>query len=368
MNIRHSKDNRQIFEEASSWFVEFRTGQVDRAKRLDFMRWLQRSPEHIRAYMEISGAYAKLPGPGAIPDTLIERLVERTRSRSSVVPFDSVGDLDIGASLAATARERPVARRRAMRFAASIAMFLIVVAVSTWLIVTRDPTYVTQTAEQRSITLDDGSKVELNARTKIRVSFTPTQRRIDLLVGQALFHVAKDPLRPFIVTSSGTQVRAVGTRFDVHRRTSGTTVTVLEGRVAVLDRETSEDAASTARTLALQNSPTASTAPIALILAAGEQAIFTKKSIEKPLRPNIAAATAWTEGEFEFDETPLADVVEELNRYSRVPIVIESQAPKELRITGIYSSEDPGSLIRFLRNQPDLAVAESVTEIRIRQK
>ena len=63
---------------------------------------------------------------------------------------------------------------------------------------------------------------------------TDQERLVELLQGQALFNVAKDSARPFFAMSDDARVRAVGTQFDINRRRTGTTVTVLEGRVAVV--------------------------------------------------------------------------------------------------------------------------------------
>jgi len=87
--------------------------------------------------------------------------------------------------------------------------------------------------EQRSIALADGSIIDLNARSRIRVRLSKDERDVELLQGQALFHVAKDNSRPFVVRSDTTVVRAVGTEFDVYRKKNGTVITVLEGRVVV---------------------------------------------------------------------------------------------------------------------------------------
>ncbi|MEJ1963058.1 MAG: FecR domain-containing protein [Gammaproteobacteria bacterium] len=380
MSNQPAYENRQILEEASAWFVEFRLGGLDGATRRDFMAWLMRSPEHIRAYIEISHAYARLPGATEVPNAEIERLIEMTRNRPTVAVLDGIGGAPPGASAASVAgaagaagiagtagaagptpaRERVPSRRRLITLAASIA-FCCVVA---WAVLSRDPTYVTQTAEHRSITLEDGSRVELNARAKIRVRFTAAQRNVDLLAGQALFHVAKDPQRAFLVSSEGTRVRAVGTVFDVHQKASGTTVTVLEGRVAI-QAPVSSGAASVGP---VASGHTPSVGSNQLELAAGEQVIVTRTAVSKLRQANVSAATAWTKGELEFDETPLPEVIDEFNRYSRTPIVLESSALNEFLISGVYSSDDPRSLIRFLRNQPDLVVTETGSEIRIRPK
>lgn len=94
------------------------------------------------------------------------------------------------------------------------AFVVALVSVSAWLYAERN-TYGTGIGEQRSITLSDGSIIELNAHSKVRVAFHDRERDLELLEGQALFRVAKNRNRPFVVHAGGTSVRAVGTQFDV---------------------------------------------------------------------------------------------------------------------------------------------------------
>lgn len=364
MSTPHSMENRQVLVEASSWFAEFRLGQPGNARRVEFMRWLRRSPEHIRAYLEISDAYARLPTAATVHPAQIERLIERVRARSNVLPLD--GAAETAWSIAQTNQEHSRAKRPwASRIAASLVVACVGAVIAAGIFVRRFPVYATQIAEHRSIALDDGSRMELNARTRVKIAFSATERRVDILEGQALFQVAKDAARPFIVHGAGARIRAIGTRFDVNLKKSGTIVTVLEGTVAVFDLATAARIGPIVDDLAA-GAPLAGTVPV--LLVAGEQARITDEVLAKSNSANIAAATAWTDGQLEFDEATLADVVEELNRYSRARLVIESKSLEQFLITGIYSSSDPRSLIRFLQNQPDLAVTETGGEIHIRKK
>lgn len=352
--------NRQALEEASAWFVDFRLGEVNGAARRRFLHWLRRSPDHIRAYIEISGVYARLPTPGSVPEDLLTALMDRARSREGIIPLSRDADR-FPARESPLTRDRRVGRqyRRGLYGAVAAAMGA-VLALAGWLAFLRPPTYETETAEERTITLDDGSRIELNARSKVRVIYSATSRRVELLEGEALFKVAHNPSRPFYVSSAGTVVRDVGTQFDVDRLESGTTVTVIEGRVEIQARSA---LLSKGAPGARQNAPDR-----LLELSAGEQATITPVRIDIPPKPNIAAATAWTEGQLEFFETPLSDVVTEFNRYSRRPLVLESPSLAGLRINGVYSSSDTASLILFLRNQPDITVTDTDGEIRISQK
>jgi transmembrane sensor len=338
--MKINKVNHQILEEASTWFVDFRVGDVDARARDEFRRWLQRSPEHIQAYIEIATTYAELPA-ASIPrksatdeafdvDALIARA--RTGSDANIVPIES-------AAVRTGHRNREDRRRMPVAVAIAIAA----ICASTWFYLQRG-TYSTVIGEQRSLILEDGSTVELNSNSEIRVRYAESERHIDLVEGQAQFHVAKNKARPFIVRSGDTQVRAVGTQFDVYRRTSGTTVTVIEGQVALEG---------------------ASTASLEVLLSAGEQAVVTHEVIEKPAKANITAATAWTARRLVFDATPLSEVAEEFNRYNRRQLIVDEAQLADFHVSGTYSTTNPDSLLRFLRAQPGIKVVESEREIHV---
>ncbi len=245
-------------------------------------------------------------------------------------------------------------RRRALSIAAAFATFAILTGVATWLGFYRADTYSTGIGEQRTVRLEDGTTVELNALSTVKVRLASDVRNVELTEGQALFHVAKDPQRPFIVRSDATTVRAVGTQFDVHRKLNGTVVTVLEGRVAVAD----------VKPVLADNR--VEVAPI--YLSAGEQVTVTEKEAPRAKRADIATATAWLQKRLIFDETPLAEVASEFNRYSTRQLVISDPALETVAISGVYSTTDPDSLIGFLRAQPSIELSESDTEIHLARR
>src|ERR1700690_3318238 len=264
------KSNRQIVDEASEWFVEFRVGDVDAAARERFDEWLRSSPEHIRAYIEIARTYVEMPNPHGTKPLDVEALIAYARSGENIVPFDvgsspsqeprALAQPNEQQGRAATYTRSP--RRRFLAVAASALM--VVLAGGVWWQSARYPLYSTDIGERRSITLADGSTVDLNARSKLRVEFSKHERRVELLDGQALFQVAKDKNRPFIVASGEATVRAVGTQFDVYRKDSGTTVTVLEGRVAVYSTAHTASTADSAEPPSTAAQPTARSPPAAV--------------------------------------------------------------------------------------------------------
>jgi transmembrane sensor len=378
--------NRQILEEASDWFVDFRVGDVDSTARERFDLWLRQSPEHIRAYMEIANTYIVLPALNPTRKVDVQELIAYARSEGNVVLLDPTATPD------RQGRGRPLSGMRvSRRFAVSAAAVLLVATAATWLFTQRH-TYATDIGERRSITLADGSTIDLNARSKVRIRFSAGEREVELLEGQALFGVARDVSRPFIVSAGNTAVRAVGTQFDVYRKRSGTTITVVEGRVAVFgpphaatlpssspfDAEgpgariptTSNEESvlkgrlSTASSAGNESATRASE----VLVSAGEQITVTEREVTEPTRTDIAATTAWIQHRLIFDATPLGDVVDDFNRYNTRQIVIEDLELKDFHVSGVYSSTDSASLMRFLRQQPGIDVIETDEAVRITRK
>lgn len=348
------RPNQQVLEEASAWFVTFRGQDVSGSAARDFQDWLKRSPEHIRAYLEIAAVYADIPAPEQMhtPAELIA--AAKASPEINVVSLRPAGMQPrevVGTS-------RQLAKR--VMLAASV---LICAFLGAWLYTERN-TYATGIGEQRSITMEDGSIIELNARSKVRVVFDEHKRDVQLLEGQALFRVAKDHARPFVVNAGTTSVRAVGTQFDVNRRSKGTTVTVLEGRVAVLS-------APQASGQGAMTEPTASVITAndgEILLVSGEQMTVTPTDVRKSKSPDLAAATAWTQHLLVFDGTALSEVLEEFSRHSTRRIVVDSPELAALKISGQYTSTNPDSLLRFLSLQEGVTVREVNDEIHIRKE
>jgi transmembrane sensor len=342
------KPHPGIVAEASAWFIEFRAGDVNGEARLHFIDWLRRSPEHIQAYLEVSGVWGELPTSDPDGKIDIGSLIARARSEIDVIELPSPGARPARTPLPAKPDIKPLAwsQKRRMALATAALALLALVTVRFWGGGGLADAYSTGIGEQRTIALPDGSTVELNARSSLRVRLTDRQRDVTLLEGQALFRVAKDARRPFVVRAGDAQVRAVGTEFDVYRKESETVVTVVEGRVETYDdsRRGGEGA---------------------IVLSAGERLTVVPHTVTKPTRADPSVATAWLQKRLIFEETPLNEVAEEFNRYNRRPLSIEDRELKMLRISGVYSSTDPASLINFLRSQSSIQVVETDKNVRI---
>jgi transmembrane sensor len=90
--------------------------------------------------------------------------------------------------------------------------------------------------------------------------------------------------------------------------------------------------------------------------------------VTAPARADVAAATAWTLRELVFDATPLSDVAQEFNRYNEKPLIVSDAALKDFHVTGVFSSTNPASLLKFLAAQKDINVDETDAAIRITRK
>ena len=343
IGISTGKTHPAIVAEAAAWFIEFRAGDVHGEARLQFIEWLRRSPEHIQAYLEVSGVWGELPSSDPEGRIDVASLIARARSEPDVIAL-SPGTATLHAPAPVEAALPPRWRRAALAMTA----VALLAAVTVLFLRGGNPggPYSTGIGEQRTVQLADGSTVELNARSTIQVQLTEHERNVTLLDGQAFFRVAKDKQRPFIVRAGDAQVRAVGTEFDVYKKQAATVVTVVEGRVETFDASDSPGSAG-------------------VMLSAGEQLTVVPHTVTKPMRTDTAVATAWVQKRLIFEETPLSDVAEEFNRYNRRPLTIDDHELETLRISGVYSSTDPASLINFLRSQNSIRVIETEKQVRI---
>lgn len=195
--------------------------------------------------------------------------------------------------------------------------------------------YRTTPGESRSVTLADGSVVQLGTDSAIALRFDGRERRVELLAGEAYFVVAplrENESRPFVVAAANGTATALGTEFMVDRDSEGTDVTVVEHRVEVAATAPDEQRRS-------------------LVLSPGESVRYDRTgSVGKAKEVNLQRATAWRRGELVFDKMRLADVVAELNRHRRGRIVIAEGGLADRRVSGFFRTDDlDGALASMTR-------------------
>lgn len=213
--------------------------------------------------------------------------------------------------------------------------------------------YRTGIDQQTRVDLADHSRVELDAATRLRVAFTETERTVQLLEGQAQFSVAKDPTRPFRVIAGHRTIEAIGTVFIVEYVNGTVHVATLEGKVSVSLAKTSRQTVQT---------------PLALI--AGEE-LRVQANGQSQFVPNadLAAATAWREGNVIFRDEPLGSAIARLNRYSRTPLVVEDPSIADIRISGVFQKGDSAAFARTVSEYYPVVVEDTHDEaIRLRAR
>jgi len=183
--------------------------------------------------------------------------------------------------------------------------------------------YVTGVGEQRNVTLADGSTVALNTGSVVEVAYSPARRDIRLLQGQALFSVAHNAARPFVVTAGDRTVTALGTRFDVRLDGQSVKVVLVEGRVAVAP-------------LHLRGVERIAPVLARHTLDPGEELIAAPDERVEVASADTDQATSWQRGQVIFRDNTVAEAVAEMNRYSDTQLVIDDPRIAQLKISGVF--------------------------------
>jgi transmembrane sensor len=311
--MAHNGRQDSLRETAASWHerVSGENAAADIRNACD--AWLGESPDHVAAYRAIERTSARLKS--AANDPHIMRLRHEAALRLT---------------------RRSSATLRPLRWAAA-ATIIIALGAALWTMVPPAsigfPTlswlkeyfnprgvsrFVTNTGERLTIRLDDGSQVTLNTQTELDVSYTRAARSVRLTRGQALFEVAKDPLRPFVVEAEDRRFIAVGTAFDVHIQRERVKVTMLEGTIRA--------------------ERIAPGSPIRATVSAGEQLVAGVQAADEVHRIDPERETSWRRGQAIFDDTPLREAIEELNRYSSTHIELADPRLADLRLSGTFTT------------------------------
>ena len=193
--------------------------------------------------------------------------------------------------------------------------------------------------------------MSLNTHSRVAIRLGTHAREVRLLRGEALFHVAHDPSRPFLVSTDDAVVQAVGTQFDVYRRDDGTVVAVLEGRVNVTTAAPAPAASgSAAAPVAGRGAPRA--AAVRSLGASQEAQVSHEGSVSIREVNNVSDTVAWRERRLIFRDQTLEQIVGEFNRYRAHPIRLEGSGVSERVYTGVFDADDADSLLQVLARDP----------------
>jgi transmembrane sensor len=367
-----SDRQKRMAQEAAEWWVLLQ-GEPTRGEREQYVDWLRESSLHVVEMLRVAQVHGAL----------------EQFKRWSGIPTDGSGGDEAEIIRLATAEQSPASMlgtpkpspsRPRLKLAQTLAALLLVVigAGAALYFMWGGQVIETQRGERREVALTDGSVVQVDPETRLRVQYEGDRRLVFLERGRALFHVAKNAARPFMVETDGTTVRAVGTSFAVERQNEAVVVTVAEGQVAVLPYSTPETVpisspdvsakspsamASKAGSADVrkpsEHQPTDRSARAPIFLMAGQQVTVDRAGSAEPVREvDSHRMLAWADGRLIFENDSVAHVVDQFNRYNRIQLTVHDAELARRTISGTFSAADPESFVAFL---------ETVTSVRVQR-
>lgn len=298
---------------ALAWFVRMESGNADAADHRAFSAWLAQDPVHRREYDRLAGLWGDLD---RVPDPRKARRAAPTRRR--FLAFGAAG----GAAACAAALGG-------------------VVVLTGWPGDLR-----TGIGERRTVALDDGSVLTLDADSAVAVAFTAGERRVRLTEGRAHFVTAPDPGRPFVVACADGRITTADASFVVHRCLDSVVVAVESGTASLT---------------------TGKEPP--LPIAAGQSRSYGPDGPGPLLSQGVAVENAWRHGRLVFQGQPLDAVIADLNRYHPARIVLWDRPLAGLRFDGSVDIGRPDAALnailrtlplRTLRPVPGLVIIRSI--------
>lgn len=312
--------------EAARWALVQQEGEMTPAREAEFAAWLAADAAHLAAYEDALWALDAASRHAGAPEIMALRSAALMSRGARRPRWQKLG----GGALAATlmlgalwiaAVEVPGARIEERGAIAAA-----------------DPAsadYATRVGERSTYTLPDGSVLTLDTDSHVRIAYTAGERGVYLDRGQAMFEVAHGKALPFTVYARGQRITALGTKFNVRLDGSEVRVAMVEGRVRV---ERTQPASALP-----DNRPRA-----AVTLNAGDMLIVEPQRAMVVEPADARQIASWTGGVLTFNDTPLADAVAEVNRYSASPIAIADPRIGSYRISGVFKSNDPEHFARAM--------------------
>jgi transmembrane sensor len=332
MTSKDSKLRVLIAQQAAEWYVANREGLIE-GERVAFADWLRASPIHIEEYLGVVQIAKALPLATTKSPETPETLIWQARAADSDDPI-------------VTAARTP---SKFAPFAVTCALAL--ASVLLWRTLQRpepSETYQTAHGERNSWQLSDGTWVRLNSDSLAVVRYSRNERVVEIRRGEAFFEVAREQRRHFRAIAGSVDAIAIGTQFDVYRRSSDLTViTVAEGTVGVTISETSAG-------------------PAALHVTAGEQVHIDGVVVPMQAeRVDPRVALAWLGGNIVFKQRPLSEVAAEFNRYAHVQISVEDPRLGALLVSGTFDAADTDSFVAYLETLDGVSVERSASRVRV---
>lgn len=295
--LNHQTPSVELEDQAIEQWVMLMSGNASESDHAAFRQWRQRSPAHEAAARLAEQMWQAVP---------------QTATAQAFVP---------------PAFKRPARRLRWAALAAGVAVLAVTSLGQPLKVYMADQA--TAVGERRHLVLEDGSEVWLNSASALSVRYSSTRRDIDLIKGEALFQVSKNPARPFVVHAAGGTAQALGTRFDVNLLKAHVQVGVSEGLVQVTSGGKSARLEPSQQLDYAEGLPPSATRPL-----------------------DVASDTAWQRGKLIFNRRPLDEVVTEIGRYVPGALMVTGRLPSTA-VSGVFNLDDgPAMFSTLARTQP----------------
>jgi|GEM_PF-130362 len=363
-NVTQLHPAKDIERQAASWLGKLVSNPLSKEEITAFQTWCKINPCHYQTLLELADIWDEL-------DSLSEL--------AALMPIDQAFDEKSSIAVNGHAYANAIVNFLNSLWAPTVAILIITSVLFLRLDSIQppsslnSPTLLTRVGEKRSVVLSDGSMVTLNTNTNLEMHFSTNERRLRLLRGEAHFEVAKDPQRPFIVDVDGTQVRALGTAFNIQKSLGLTEVIVTEG-IIELDRTKpaifSDDtniSASTTVSLSEENNQTKNSEgrTKARKIKAGHLVTLTKnaETVGKIEETQLEKQLAWQDGRLLFSGETMIQVIREINRYSNRHFVFKDEATKNVRVGGYFHTGNIDEMLDVLQEGFDINVSKSHTGV-----
>lgn len=321
--IEGSEPDRAAQDAAAEWVLKLRAEKIGEADWLAFDAWLNASPANAAAYdaadalwMELSeraeDLRRRLATPSIAPPTPVARRARRPAHGPSRWIYAPIAAVAAGVVVFLAAPHRPAPPK--------------------------ETSYATAKGERRHLLLEDGTAIDLNSASRIRVRFDTDARRVFVDDAEAAFDVAHDVHRPFLVAVGDRTVRVVGTEFNVLRHQGAVSVAVRRGVVAVTPNTGGETTRLTPGQRLTHRE------------GASEQAVEEVPPDE---------AFGWKTGRLIYRDRPLAEIVTDLNRYFDEPIRLGDGRTGALKFSGVLMVDSPDATVDRLQALMPLEIARS---------
>ena len=336
-------DRKAVNKEASEWLVRLDSDKPLSGDELrELVAWLKRSPTHRDALERHALLWDRM-------ETLAALAVPLGRSR--VRFWHRLG-----------ARMRIPLVRPALAVGCATAVVLAVM-LAPWGDYSLEQApgitagaFATSVGEMQTVALADGSTVQLNTDTRLRVKVTPELRSVILSRGEAHFEVASAPDVPFVVYTTMGAVRAVGTAFGVRILTTDVEVTVSEGTVD-LDRVSLAEPAGLVEDFPVLEESLG-------LLVAGQTVRFNGpgdhlEAVQDLSVSEVVRSLSWREGLLTFSGETLAEVIDEVGRYTDTEVLIVDPAIRDMRIGGVFRTGETDALLDVLETSFGIRVSRT---------